>query len=103
MMTRRHFMGGLAVAVMLAACAESRTKESTGQYLDDAAITSKVKAALAADPNTSAMEINVETYKGVVQLSGFADSEAEKRHAARIASGTGGVTSVKNDIRVKTR
>jgi osmotically-inducible protein OsmY len=103
MMTRRSFVGGLAAAVVLAGCAESRTKESTGQYIDDATITSKVKAALAADPNTSALDINVETYKGVVQLSGFADSEAEKRQASRVASGISGVKSVKNDVRVKMR
>ena len=103
MMTRRNFVGGLVAAVVLAGCAESRTKESTGQYIDDATITSKVKAALAADPNTSALDINVETYKGVVQLSGFADSETEKRQAARVSSGVNGVKSVKNDVRVKTR
>jgi hyperosmotically inducible protein len=103
MMKRREFIGSLAAAMVLAACAESRTKESTGQYIDDATITSKVKTALARDPYTSALDISVETYKGVVQLSGFADSESEKRRAGQVASEVGGVQSVKNDVRVKSR
>jgi osmotically-inducible protein OsmY len=103
MMKRRNFLGTLAAALVLTACAETKTKESTGQYLDDTAITSKVKTALAQDPYTSALDIQVETYKGVVQLSGFADSESEKRRAGQVASEVGGVRSVKNDVRVKQR
>jgi hyperosmotically inducible protein len=103
MMKRREFLGVMAASLVLAACAESKTKESTGQYLDDATITTKVKTALAKDPYTSAMDVSVETYKGVVQLSGFADSESEKRRAGQVASDVGGVKSVKNDVRVKSR
>lgn len=103
MMKRRDFLGLMAGTLVLAACSESKTKESTGQYLDDATITSKVKTALAKDPYTSAMDISVETYKGTVQLSGFADSEAEKRRAGQVAGEVSGVKSVKNDVRVKTR
>lgn len=102
-MKRRAFIGSLAAALALTACAESRTKESTGQYLDDSTITSKVKTALAQDPHASAFDISVETYKGTVQLSGFVDSESEKRRASQVAEGVSGVRSVKNDLRVKTR
>jgi hyperosmotically inducible protein len=102
-MKRRDFLGTVAAALVLTACAESKTKESTGQYLDDTAITTKVKTALAQDPYTSALDIQVETYKGVVQLSGFADSESEKRRAGQVAGEVNGVRSVKNDVRVKTK
>lgn len=102
-MNRRSFVGGLAATLILAACAESRTKESTGQYLDDAAITSKVKTALTRDPGTSAFDISVETYKGTVQLSGFVDTDAERRRAEQVAEDVSGVRSVRNDLRVKAR
>lgn len=103
MMKRRDFLGLMAGTLILAACAETRTRESTGQYIDDATITSKVKTALAKDPYTSALDISVETYKGVVQLSGFADSEGEKSRAGQVAADVSGVRSVKNDVRVKAR
>lgn len=98
-MHRRTFIAALALT--LSACAGSRTQESTGQYIDDSAITSKVKTALARDPYTDALDITVETYKGVVQLSGFVDSESERRRAAQIAEAVSGVQSVRNDLRVK--
>lgn len=85
----------------LAGCAGSRTQESTGQYFDDAAITTKVKTAIFNDPNLKANEIAVETYKGVVQLSGFVASQAEINHATEVARGVTGVKGVKNDIHVK--
>ncbi|MGZ8242376.1 BON domain-containing protein [Methylomagnum sp.] len=102
-MNRRNFVGSLAAALILTACSESRTKQSTGQYIDDASITSKVKTALTRDPSTSAFDISVETYKGTVQLSGFVDSNAEKRRAEQVAEGVSGVRSVRNDLRVKAR
>lgn len=84
-----------------AGCAGSRTQESTGQYVDDAAITSKVKTAIFNDPNLKVNEIGVETYKGVVQLSGFVSSQAEMNRAVEIARSVGGVKSVKSDMHVK--
>ena len=89
------------VAFTMVGCASGPAKESTGEYLDDAAITGKVKAAFAADPNVKATEINVETYKGAVQLSGFVAQPQDAQRAADIARGVKGVSSVKNDIRVK--
>lgn len=89
------------VAFTMVGCASGPNKESTGEYLDDAAITGKVKAAFAADPNVKATEINVETYKGSVQLSGFVAQPGDAQRAADIARGVKGVSSVKNDIRVK--
>jgi osmotically-inducible protein OsmY len=89
------------VALTVVGCASGPNKESTGEYLDDAAITGKVKAAFAADPNVKATEINVETYKGAVQLSGFVAQPQDAQRAADLARGVKGVSSVKNDIRVK--
>jgi osmotically-inducible protein OsmY len=89
------------VAFGLAGCAGSATKESTGEYVDDAAITAKVKAAIFNEPTLKSTEINVETYKGDVQLSGFVANPADAQKAADVARGVKGVTSVKNDIRVK--
>jgi hyperosmotically inducible protein len=79
----------------------SKGHETVGEYVDDATITTKVKAALAKDPDVKAYQVNVETYKGVVQLSGFVDSEANIRRASQVAQGVSGVRSVKNDVRVK--
>jgi osmotically-inducible protein OsmY len=90
-----------AVAFTVVGCSSSPNKESTGEYIDDAAITTKVKAAFAADPNVKATEINVETFKGDVQLSGFVANPADAQRAADLARGVKGVSSVKNDIRVK--
>ena len=92
----------LAVAlVSVVACAPTAKKEGTGQYIDDTVITAKVKAALIEDPMTKATEINVETFKGVVQLSGFVSSQAASNRAVELARGVAGVTSVKNDMRIK--
>ncbi len=85
----------------LAGCAGSRTQESTGQYFDDAAITTKVKTAIFNDPNLKANEIGVETYKGAVQLSGFVSSQSEINRATEVARSVAGVKSVNNDIHVK--
>ena len=91
----------LLAATMLAACAGSPTQESTGQYLDDAAITTKVKAAFVQDKQVSALDISVDTFKGNVQLSGYADNAAEIERAEQIAGHVAGVKAVKNDIRLK--
>jgi len=82
-------------------CASTSTEKGTGEYIDDAVITTKVKAALVEDPLTKAYQIEVETYKGMVQLSGFVATQAEANRAGTVARGVQGVTSVKNDIRIK--
>lgn len=92
----------LATAALLAAgCASTSTQESTGQYVDDAAITTKVKAAIFNDPTLKSSEIHVETFKGVVQLSGFVSTPTMMERAVDRAQGVGGVVSVRNDMHVK--
>jgi osmotically-inducible protein OsmY len=91
-------------AILLSAvigCAGNAHKESTGEYVDDSWITSKVKAAFVNDKTLKASEINVETYKGKVQLSGFVGDPGDVSHAGDVARGIKGVTSVKNDLHVK--
>ena len=94
----------LILAVMLATvlgCASTSKQESTGEYLDDSVITTKVKTAVFNEPSLKSAEINVETFKGVVQLSGFVSTEADIKKAVEVARSVKGVTSVKNDMRVK--
>jgi hypothetical protein len=85
----------------LAGCAGSPTQESTGEYFDDTAITTRVKSAFVSDKDVSAMNVSVETFKGTVQLSGFAKNAQEADKAESIARGVKGVKNVKNDIRIK--
>jgi osmotically-inducible protein OsmY len=85
----------------LAGCASTANKESTGQYMDDTAITTKVKSAILNDPALKSAEINVETFKGRVQLSGFVSSRTSIDRAVQVAQGVSGVSSVANDMRVK--
>lgn len=87
--------------VFMVGCAATQTSESTGEYIDDSVITSKVKLAILNEATLSTAEINVETFKGVVQLSGFASSSADTRKAVSVAQSIAGVKSVKNDMRVK--
>lgn len=82
-------------------CASTTKSEGTAEYLDDSVITTKVKAAVFNEPTLKATEINVETYKGVVQLSGFVSSQSDINRAEEVARGVKGVKSVKNDMRVK--
>jgi hyperosmotically inducible protein len=82
-------------------CAGSPTEESTGEYLSDSWITTKVKAALVGDSTVKATEVNVETFKGAVQLSGFVSSTEAMNRAVVVARNIEGVTSVKNDMRIK--
>ena len=91
----------LASALVLGACAETKTTESTGAYVDDAAITTKVKTAILQDPALKVLQISVKTYKNVVQLSGFVDTAQMKARAGTVASQVSGVTSVQNDLIVK--
>jgi osmotically-inducible protein OsmY len=90
----------LLLATLLG-CAATAKHESTGQYFDDTMITSKVKSEILEEPGLKSAEINVETFKGVVQLSGFVSSQASINKAVEIARNVKGVTSVKNDMRVK--
>lgn len=92
----------LAVALVSAAgCASTSKQEGTGEYIDDSVITTKVKAAILNEPTLKSAEINVETFKGAVQLSGFVSSQAAANRAVEVARTVGGVTSVKNDMRIK--
>ncbi|MEO7497059.1 MAG: BON domain-containing protein [Massilia sp.] len=87
--------------VSLVACAPTAKREGTGEYVDDTLITTKVKAALAADPDVKATEVKVETFKGTVQLSGFVNSRESVQRAVDIARRVNGVHDVKNDMVVK--
>ncbi|MBK8817218.1 MAG: BON domain-containing protein [Methylococcaceae bacterium] len=92
---------GLTLAVNLTSCATNGTNASTGQYIDDSAISAKIKAKLLNDPVVSGLSINVETHKGMVQLSGFAKSNSEIKQAERLVSEIDGVKTVRNDILLK--
>jgi osmotically-inducible protein OsmY len=93
-------LAALAIATTLG-CAGTAKSESTGEYLDDTAITAKVKKDIFDEPTLKSAEINVETFKGVVQLSGFVSSQANIGTATVVAKNVTGVKSVKNDMRVK--
>jgi osmotically-inducible protein OsmY len=82
-------------------CASTAKQESTGQYIEDTAITAKVKTAIFNDASLKSKEINVETFKGRVQLSGFVADASDISRAVAVAQGVNGVTTVKNDMRVK--
>ena len=99
----RFFSGLFMVFALVAvvACSSTSKKESAGEYVDDTVITTRVKAAILNEPTLKVSEINVETFKGVVQLTGFVSSQADVNTAVRVASGVGGVKSVKNDMRLK--
>jgi len=94
------FLAAITMMFMLG-CASTTKHEGTGEYVDDTVITSKVKAAILEEPGLKSAEINVETFKGVVQLSGFVSSRASINKAVEIAHGVRGVKSVKDDMRVK--
>ena len=104
MKTRRRVVGYLVLIMFVAAlmaCASTPKKESTGEYVDDSVITTKVKSLLAEDDFLKSFQIGVETYKGIVQLSGFVNSRQAVDKAGQIASSVKGVESVKNDLIVK--
>ena len=87
--------------VSVVGCASTSKSEGTGEYVDDAVLTTKVKAAIFNEPGLKSFEINVETYKGVVQLSGFVSSQADINKAVDVARSVKGVVSVKNNMHVK--
>lgn len=87
--------------VSLAGCASTSKQEGTGEYVDNAVITAKVKAAILHEPSLKSTEIHVETFKGVVQLSGSVNSQAEIDKAIEVARGVSGVRDVRNDMRLK--
>ncbi len=89
------------LALLPAGCAGTATRESTGEYVDDASVTAKVKAAFVKDPIVKALQVKVDTFKGVVQLSGFVDTPDQKNRAEQIARSTPGVQDVKDEISVK--
>ena len=91
----------LALIATFGTCVSALAQESAGQYVDDSVITTKVKALLAEDDFLKSFEISVETYKGIVQLSGFVDSQNAVDKAGQIAQDVKGVQSVKNDLIVK--
>lgn len=89
------------VLLISTGCASSATQSSTGEYIDDTVITTRVKTAIFNDPGLKSAQINVETYKSVVQLSGFVDSRDDAAKAETLARAVAGVESVRNDIIVK--
>ena len=96
--------GILVLTIVLAAvwgCGSTAKTEGTGEYVDDSVITTKAKAAIFNDPALKVNEINVETFKGVVQLSGFVRSQADIDKAVQVTRGVAGVKSVKNDMRLR--
>ena len=99
----KRFSAVFIAALMLSAlgCATQSEPQSPGAYMDDSWITTKVKTAILNEPSLKVMQINVETYKGVVQLSGFVDSAASQAKAVEVARSVQGVTSVKNDLRLR--
>ena len=89
------------LVVSVVGCASTSKSEGTGEYVDDAVLTTKVKAAIFNEPGLKSFEINVETYKGVVQLSGFVNSQADINKAVEVARSVKGVVSVKNNMKLK--
>ena len=97
----KHFLVGLVLVGLIAGCAATSHRESTGEYIDDSILTPKVKAEIFNDPMLKVFQINVESYMGVVQLSGFVDSAAAAARAEELAFTLKGVKAIKNDIVVK--
>ena len=99
---KRFFAAGIAAAALFAAgCGSTPSQSSTGEYIDDSTITTKVKTAIFNEASLKVLQINVETYKSVVQLSGFANSSDDISTASKVAQSIAGVKSVKNDMRLK--
>ena len=99
----KYFSAALLAVTLVSVvgCASSAKHEGTGEYIDDSVITTKVKAAIFNEPGLKVSEINVETFKGVVQLSGFVHTASDIPKATEVTRGVKGVVSVKNDLRIK--
>jgi osmotically-inducible protein OsmY len=104
-MVKRHRILSFLICIVLVTaflgCASTQKREGTGEYIDDSAITTKVKAAILNEPSLKVLQINVETFKGEVQLSGFVDTPQSVSKAGEVARGVKGVKSVKNNLIVK--
>jgi hyperosmotically inducible protein len=103
-MKKTSYLSAILIAVICTltlGCASTRTQESSGEYLSDTWITTKIKTSLAKDSVVKATEVNVETFKGAVQLTGFVTSKAAMDQAVVIAKNVDGVTSVKNGMQIK--
>jgi osmotically-inducible protein OsmY len=96
-----HCLVLLMLIATFAACASTRTHESTGEYIDDSVITTKVKSLLAADDFLKSFQIGVETFQGTVQLSGFVNSQKAVDKAVEIVRSVKGIKSIKNNLIVK--
>lgn len=94
-------LGLILGGAFVTGCSSTSTRESTGEYIDSSALTAKVKSALVADEVVRARDVQVETFRGTVQLSGFVDSEAQKERATAVARSVQGVRDVKNNLIVK--
>lgn len=92
-------MGGTS---LIAACSSTPTQQSTGEAIDDGVVTAKIKAKLIGDPVTKAHQINVDTFKGTVQLSGFVESDAARTRALQLAREVDGVKKVKDALQIRT-
>lgn len=97
---RLRGMAVAAVAILLSACAATSSQRTAGQTIDDSVVLARVKAALVGNDTTKARQINVDVYRGVVQLNGFVDSAAEKSTATRVAKDVAGVREVRNNLEV---
>lgn len=102
MLNHKSGLAAVLLVALLTACGGSPSRESTGEMIDDSLITTKVKTAFVQNKEVKATNIQVETFKGNVQLSGFADSNAEIERAGQLAREVAGVKSVRNDIRLKS-
>lgn len=96
-----RFLISLLLVISVAGCAGGKTHESTGEYIDDSTITTKVKASILGTPKLRSHQISVETFKGVVQLSGFVDSSEAATRAVEVARKVKGVKMVNNSLIVK--
>jgi osmotically-inducible protein OsmY len=102
-MNKLKLIIGLLLAMLIAGCAGSQTSESTGEYLDDMTLSTKVRASILGDSRLKVMQISIETFKGVVQLSGFVDTAGASARAVELARTVKGVKSVNNSLIVKNQ
>lgn len=100
-MSKFKLIIGFLLAMLIVGCAGGTTHESTGEYLDDSVLTTKVKTSILGDSRLKLLQINVETFKGVVQLSGFVDSASAATRAVELARTVKGVKTVNNSLIVK--